>query len=397
MPSLISWLDANTAETNRMREIVKLFELPGSVDDLALGQFRDVISNSLFPGTSVLHVAAKYLILIPWCYQAGSLASTGEEQRAKGEHTERRLIRNLQRIGARQFIGSDIGDRISTLPSAAYWTALRRWGIVGDGVDRTNVGEEMLHEASAHESGIPTQRVWTATLPLVPDGFPASNDRGMELTRDEALWIQDRILATVPDTLLAHIVSKPRLVQKKSSSPWADPGCQEAQGEASVWLQHAQAYSALQWGLDSTYAHLLAVEASRKFAAEPASATNDDGYAPLDEWVEDDENRLLLRRWNLEDFLRRAHQTNPRIPPSSIAFLSSAVKELSSSVHPATNTTLHQMVKHREQQAKRSNSRFVNMRRLREWRAPESFGRQTFRWAQVRTMVNDIAEGLKNA
>lgn len=397
MPSLISWLDANTAETNRMREMVRLFELPGSIDDLALGQFRDVISNSLFPGTSVLHVAARYLILIPWCYQAGRLASSGEEQRAAGEHTERRLIRNLQGLGAKRFIGSDIGDRISSLPSAAYWSSLRRWGIVADGVDRTNIGDEMLREAQAHKTGIPTQRVWNATLPPVPDGFPASNDRGMELTREEALWIQDRILATAPNTLLAHIISKPHLVRKKSWAPWDDHGCLESQGEAALWLRHAQAYSILQWGLDSTYAHLLDEESSLKFTNQPDSETSMHSYAPLDDWVGDGETRLLLREWDLDDFLHRARAVNPRIPFASFTFLSSAVKELTSSEHPSKNTTLHRLVKQREQQAKRSNSRFVNLRRLREWKAPDAFGRQTFRWAQVRTLANDVAEGLKSA
>lgn len=397
MPSLISWLDANTAETNRMREMVRLFELPGSVDDLALGQFRDVISNSLFPGTSVLHVAARYLILIPWCYQAGRLASSGEEQRAAGEHTERRLIRNLQGLGAKRFIGSDIGDRISSLPSAAYWSSLRRWGIVADGVDRTNVGDEMLREAQAHKTGIPTQRVWNATLPPVPVGFPASNDRGMELTREEALWIQDRILATVPNTLLAQIISNPQLVRKKSWAPWDDHGCLQSHGEAAIWLRHAQAYSILQWGLDSTYAHLLSEEYSLKFMIDPDSETATHNYAPLDDWAGDDEARTLLREWDLDDFCHRARQINPRIPISSFTFLRSAVKELNSSEHPSKNSTLHRLVRQREQQAKRSNSRFVNLRRLRAWKAPDSFGRQTFRWAQVRTLANDVAEGLKNA
>lgn len=397
MPSLISWLDANTAETNRMREIVKLFEIPGSIDDLALGQFRDVISNSMFPGTSVLHVAARYLILIPWCYQVGRLAHTGEEQRTAGEQTERRLIRNLQMIGAQRFIGSDIGDRISALPSAAYWSSLRSWGIVNSSVDRTSVGDEMLREVSARKNAIPTEPVWNATLPPVPDGFPASNERGMDLTKEEALWIQDRILATAPGTLLAHLVAKPHLVRKKSRAPWEDPGCIDAQGEANVWLHHAQAYSALQWGLDAAYAHLLAEKISEVFPAELNSDVSSNEFDPLGEWSRDENALALLKGWDINDFLLRARLVNPRIPESSVVFLSSAVMQLRSETHPSKNTKLHSLVKQREQHAKRSNSRFVNMRRLRDWRAPDSLGQQTFRWAQVRTLVNDLAEGLKNA
>ncbi|MEI2276698.1 DUF6361 family protein [Paenarthrobacter ilicis] len=59
MASLISWLDASTEENARMRELVKLFGSPETTDDLGLGQLHDVISNGLFPETSVLHAWAR--------------------------------------------------------------------------------------------------------------------------------------------------------------------------------------------------------------------------------------------------------------------------------------------------------------------------------------------------
>lgn len=67
VPSLIAWLDADTDDQARMREIVKLFTDRDSRDELGLGQVRDAISDGLFPGTSVLLTRARYLLLVPWC------------------------------------------------------------------------------------------------------------------------------------------------------------------------------------------------------------------------------------------------------------------------------------------------------------------------------------------
>lgn len=36
------------------------------IDDLGMGQLLDAISNSLSPGTSVLHVGAGYMLPVPW-------------------------------------------------------------------------------------------------------------------------------------------------------------------------------------------------------------------------------------------------------------------------------------------------------------------------------------------
>jgi len=68
VPSLIAWLDADTDDQARMRDIVKLFTDRDSRDELGLGQVRDAISDGLFPGTSVLLTRARYLLLVPWCY-----------------------------------------------------------------------------------------------------------------------------------------------------------------------------------------------------------------------------------------------------------------------------------------------------------------------------------------
>lgn len=393
MASLISWLDASSAETNRMRELVRLFEMPESVDDLALGQFRDTISNSLFPGTSVLHVAARYLLLIPWCFQSASGMKGADQLKLSAEQAERRLIRRFQELNVERFIGRSAGDRVAQLPSAAYWSALRSWGIVRNDVERNAIGDAMLDAAAAIRDGLPQEPVWHAGLPPAPIGFPTTADRGIALSHGEAEWIRDRVLSAVPGTLIAQLVAKPQRILKTSNVPWADPAAQAATGEASVWLKHAEAYSALQHGLDAVYAYCVTAEARRRFGEKPEETDAE----TLAKWREDENYQRLLRDWDVQEFISHARAVNPRIQPRSIAFLVGSIDELRSGDDPVTNEALHRMVREREKRAKGANSRFVNERRLRAWTSPERISPQTFRWIQVRNMIVDLKEGLTRA
>ena len=59
-PAVLAWLDYSEADQRRAREIVRMFSQPESRDELGLGQIRDALSDTLFPGTSVLLTRARY-------------------------------------------------------------------------------------------------------------------------------------------------------------------------------------------------------------------------------------------------------------------------------------------------------------------------------------------------
>jgi hypothetical protein len=72
----------------------------GNHDDLGMGQLRDVISNSLFPGTSVLHLGARYMLLVPWAYLTAHRGTRNpDELRKRAEESERQLIGRLKELG----------------------------------------------------------------------------------------------------------------------------------------------------------------------------------------------------------------------------------------------------------------------------------------------------------
>ena len=228
MPSLISWLDASTEENAKMRELVKLFGSPETTDDLGLGQLRDVISNSLFPGTSVLHAGARYMLLVPWSYITEHRGTRNpEELRKRSEESERRLIGRLKELGVESYIGRDAGRNVKQLPSAAYWSALRRFGIVNPEADRNSVAQLMCAAYARGWRGC--HHVWNHSLPAPRVGFPQSDERGLALSHEEASWLRERILIACPGTMLAHLVGSDVSPDPRYWAPWLDPVCRSAE------------------------------------------------------------------------------------------------------------------------------------------------------------------------
>src|SRR5437868_582334 len=70
MTSSLAWLDFSEQEQRQVLSVVELFRDRDTVDELGVGVVRDTYSDLLFPGTSTLHSRARYVLFIPWIYQA---------------------------------------------------------------------------------------------------------------------------------------------------------------------------------------------------------------------------------------------------------------------------------------------------------------------------------------
>jgi len=89
MASSFGWLDYDEASRQRMRELVGLFQEPGSIDELGLGRIRDAFSDRFFPGTSVLWRRARYLFFVPWVY--GEIEEHGFQRHSDARSAARAL------------------------------------------------------------------------------------------------------------------------------------------------------------------------------------------------------------------------------------------------------------------------------------------------------------------
>ena len=125
MTSGLSWLDTSREDQQRIRELLKLFSDTESRDELGVGQVRDAFSDLLFPGTSVLQDRARYLLIVPWCYQeAQKRGLRGDRLAARVDRNERKVIAALLRgEDTEGMIGRRAGVGVRTLPSNIYAVA----------------------------------------------------------------------------------------------------------------------------------------------------------------------------------------------------------------------------------------------------------------------------------
>lgn len=89
MASRVAWLDASADEQRRVREVVQLFAQKETQDELGGRRIVGGVADTLFPGTSVLHSRARYLLFIPWLCER---ASRGKNPEQSPDWFERELI-----------------------------------------------------------------------------------------------------------------------------------------------------------------------------------------------------------------------------------------------------------------------------------------------------------------
>ena len=68
MSSLLKWLDASESDRRRALDVIDLFSVRDTRDELGLGGVRDAWADRLVPGTSTIQTRARYFFFIPWVY-----------------------------------------------------------------------------------------------------------------------------------------------------------------------------------------------------------------------------------------------------------------------------------------------------------------------------------------
>lgn len=396
MPSLIAWLDASSEEQRRMRDIIRLFADRESRDELGLGQIRDAISDSLFPGTSTLLTRARYLLFVPWAYMK---ASGRPNPAADADRYERDIIHAIKDAGDYSgLLGMQAGEALKNLPSVIYWTMLRHYGILSDdSLSRDDALRLDGLDTSPDDLGESGSRfqAWSTTLPSAPEGFPKSIPDGFALRPDEAAWLRDRILAEAPGTLFAHLaVQRPA---EESHAPWADPAAISVVGDAQDLLSDARAFSALMHGAQLLYNLLLAEEyqnAGYDRLADPAEGFLD----RLARWADDLPAMVELHTWDLEALLARVELM--RGSPVNIhtrrfvrAWRDLLIEEGPSSI--VDSEAVRAFMVRRERQHKGAQARLGNPGRLATWGGSSGSGALVYRWPQVRGILLDIHDGLE--
>ncbi len=404
MTSTIAWLDFSEEDQQRAREILGLFLQPGSVDELGIGTVRDALSDAMFPGTSVLHTRARYVLFVPWLFREGArLRPPGRSLGEWVDRQERRLIEALRRGGfggaGAGLIGRNAGASLKHLPSAIYWHALHRWQILRHpgtieqiaGTARgTSSIEEGLTELVERDGSL-----WDPNLPTPPDNFFQMHEAVFSLEADEAEWLAERIEESVPGTLLAWLVASNIAPRATSGAPWEDPSVLRAPADTIRVVRHAQLFSAVLHGAALLY-NLLVAERSADLGLNPVEERVADYKSRLDDWADRlDHLGQRLTTWHVDEFWSLVSSVNPHVPLLTRSFIHKWIELVVRGDNGPVNSDefARQLVAGRERQLKAGRSRLTNDRLLHEWTGSSGAEALTFRWQQVKVILTDISGG----
>ena len=393
MPSTLSWIDHDTAERERMQRVLSLFQEAGTVDQLGLGGIRDAIADRLFPGTSTIQSRLRYFLFIPWIYrQIENEAVPSRRVAALARERELELIEPLRASGDDGVLGRDARSTLKVLPSQIYWNGLRLWGIRSFNGSRAayhraldEVYTKRRQAAHADEANEDSHGwvTWHPALPEPPVEFPEKAD--MNLTRGEADFLQARILAEHPRSLLALLAKggEPTNV----AFPWQHPRYAEFSDLHKLLLHHGRLFSELRFGAAVLYNLVVARAANRTELVEEHTAT-------LRKWREQ-LNRDEMDRWDLDELWELTLNQGHTISPATRRFVGEWLTMALGIADPATDAVATALVRDRERRLKGNRSKFENAIALEEkWSGRDGIGRLEYRWSYVQSHLNDLYAGL---
>lgn len=395
MPSTIGWLDTTAEQQRVAREMVSLFMMSETRDELGVAQIRDVLSNWLFPGTSVLQARARYFVLIPWCYQVAEERARRIRSRSLDQHVrdvQREMIVTMKRDfpTAPGLIGKDAGASIKALPRDLFWS-----GLVTFGIRRSEV---YVPPPPRHGDGEVTElatrhpTMWDPDLPTRPDSFPHEVPHGLDMSPDEAQWLSERMRTDREDSYLTHLLTlEPQLVEL-APQPWDVPVDLRFRER-----DHAERFSWVMQGAALVYNLLVA----QRYAANP-DLNAVDGHQRVEhfegrirEWAGTMSPSTDPRKWNVDEFVAAITERNPRINSRTWRFVREWI-HLCTELGPDTaafSAEAAELIRAREQR-KGSKSRLGgNIRMLEAWGGSSGDGRLLFRWPVIKQLLLDINAG----
>lgn len=406
MPSSLTWIDHDATARERSLRILALFQEKENRDELGLGGIRDSFADRLFPGTSTIQTRMRYMLFVPWIYQALEEARVSPaEFAARADARERDLIDTMRNADEREagVFGGRSGRRLKRLPSSVYWAGLGSWGVrVADlsqdqyhrqiGVVYRRRAEQVGRDRERSKNGDDRERTaepgtvtWHQRLPSPPVDFPARAD--FNLTAEEASFLLDRIQRSHSASLLAHLAlhCEPADV----GAPWLHPDLASFSSEHIELLKHARLFSELMHGAALVYNIALAKERSW-------GERVDEHRAGLDRWMQG-LDIVEVRAWSLERLWELTVGFGHAISPATRRFVEQWVHIVAAQARTVgDDATVRDLVRRREVSLKRARSRFTNRRALDQWGGSSGLGRMTYRWSTASTFLRDLHAALQS-
>lgn len=207
-------------------------------------------ADRFFPGTSVLHTRLRYVLFVPWQFEAQSGKATAAAENAL-EAAEVALAKRLKDSGERGVIGGLTWPRAPDQPpSSIYWSALDAWGILRrDARGRTPTRRGVHGRLSAarqtlDDNGEPAFSFEPPFVPLPrpPDDFSQPGTVSFTLSPQDRVFLRERLENIPAPAPLSHLSLFSQLARTGMEPPlslWSKPVARSA-GRDAAPLQRAR-------------------------------------------------------------------------------------------------------------------------------------------------------------
>lgn len=405
MTALLAWIDNDKSMRKKTIEMLGKFHEKENRDELGFGGIRDSISDHLFPGTSTLHTRLRYVFFIAWMYKDLEARKIKAPKFSKeADEIERKLIKTIKDNNPNEkgVMGRSAGDQLKNLPSSLYWAALRSWGIfcnaysIGEyhnNIDDIYQIQKTLEYKETEKEELDTDsdkneqaRTWNAFIPQKPDDFDSKVT--FDLTHDEALFIVDQLKKRHPKSLLAYLASEWQPTD--CSFPWDCPNYAHFSDHHKLFLKHAKFFSNLAYGASLLYNIQLAELKEKDNLIEEHKKSFKD-------WVEDIPEGM--ESWELTEFwnILKGQRHNISIKTKRFVegwFDFSQKRAIKLMDDPKARCE----IKRREIDLKgRNHSRFENKKALDQWGGYSALGKLSYRWGNVKGLLDDLHKGLERS
>lgn len=228
----IGWIDFSKNERNKVLKVLDLLSENSTLDELGIATIRDGFSDLFFPGTSTIQTRAKYFFIVP--YALRDLERSGETNVDKFL----KYLNDIEEACAKVFIENNLGDTgiigkrsiandkwVKRSPADIYWSGLRQYKIFKGGnlsiqeyaravCAINNKKTNLINLGNNNDKGIENESddMYAGDIRSIHFwDIPTYDDEWfdklqMDLTRDEAEFLNYRIINSCEESLFAYVL-----------------------------------------------------------------------------------------------------------------------------------------------------------------------------------------------
>lgn len=395
-------MNFNQEALNRAGKVLKMLQGQGAIDELGLGRIRDVFSNSMFPGLSVLQTRAKYFLLLPALYahlEKKRIADAREARSIVREY-EIKITRRLMDGSAEEaggIIGADsLRNRekyVKYDPTYVYQAGMETYGLLKSSgnfyamlAERSAIRENQPKKLRGGETEDSDDLAGLHQLCLTCGEdyrFESTEPLKIGLSPLEAGFLRSRIINAVPESLISELLDSglfSTITNHDFELLGNVIGGKVSDRNYRIYTLSLR-YSRFAYLLRIFYAILYDIGVNANSSAEEKSAMFNTYLA---------EYQFDFAQEKIEEILSFAA---PKLTEdSSIQFCRRAAHLIAEEDYAA----LERLVISREQTIKGPRrSKLMNLHDYEPGKPFEIPAFMTYRWSTiVRNVLNDIAKGL---